>query len=111
MGYSRTGQMIRSENHEFAGTGGVSCHNRSLGFQPGFLDAETGITAVSRFAGGRPAPVHTLDGVPGEWVTGRSESGRVVAVKGSIVSGFIRDGQFFTRTQAAALTRHLGGCS
>lgn len=103
MGHTVTAWTIRSENTAFAGTGGVSQNNRSLGFQPGFIDTETGVIDISRFAGGRPAPVHMLDGVPREWVTRRNETGQVAAVKGSVVSGFIHDGRFFTRQQAAAL--------
>jgi hypothetical protein len=32
----------------------------------------------------------------------RAESGRVIAVKGSLVSGFVRLGRFYTRDEAAA---------
>jgi hypothetical protein len=103
MGYVLTTQMLRSENQHFAATGGISQNNRSRGFQPGFYDAESGQTAISRFADGSPAPVHVLDGVPAQWVTAHLPDGRVLSVKASVVSGFIRGGRFYTRAQAAAL--------
>jgi hypothetical protein len=104
MGYAVTAQTLRSENQRFTGTGGISRNNRSQAFQPGFYDAESGQLAISRFADGRPAPMHLLDGVPAEWVTARNAGGRVVSVKASVVAGFIRGGRFYTRAEAAAVT-------
>ncbi len=98
-----TTRTLRTENRTFAGTAGVSRNNRALGFQPGFLDTETGRMEIACFAGGMPSPVHVLDGVPEAWVTARSETGRVTSVKGSVVSGFIRGGRFYTRRETAAL--------
>jgi len=107
MGYAHTVQAIRSENIRFTGTAGISRNNRSLGFQPGFYDEESGKMAISRFSGGQPAPFHTLDGVPGEWVTKRSASGKIVAVKRSVISGFLFDGRFLTRAQAAEMASEI----
>jgi hypothetical protein len=90
------------ESARFRGTGGVSEENRGLGFGPAFLDGATGIVHRSRFADGRPAPFHLLDGLPPEVIAGRDERGRVTAVKGSLVAGFLRCGRFYTREQAAA---------
>jgi hypothetical protein len=103
MGDAVTLQTLRSENLLFAATGGISQNNRSRDLQPGFYDSASGQMAVSCFADGMPAPIHLLDGVPREWVTERNEAGRVLSVKGAVVSGFIRDGRFFTRAEAAAL--------
>jgi hypothetical protein len=102
-----TRQTIRSENQRFAETGGISRNNRSLGFHPGFYDAESGEMDISRFAGGMPAPIHLLDGVPMAWVVRRDASGQVVAIKDSVISGFILDGQFFTRKQTADLAAQV----
>jgi hypothetical protein len=42
-----------------------------------------------------------LDGLPEEWIIERDPSGRVVAVKASVVAGFIYHDRFYTREQAA----------
>lgn len=102
MGNALTTQMLRSENQRFTGTGGVSPNNRSQGFQPGFRDAESGQVAISCFADGSPAPIHVLDGVPAHWVATRHPGGRVLSVKASVESGFIRAGRFYTRAEAAS---------
>jgi hypothetical protein len=84
-------------------TGGVSQNNRSLGFEPAFIDRETETVHLSRFPDGRPAPCHLLNGLPAELVLARNEQGRVTRVKSSVVSGFVRDERFYTRDEAAAM--------
>ena len=90
-------QSLRDENRQFKGTGGISQENRHLGFRPGFLDTATGDVYPSMFGNGRPAPIHLLDGLPATLVQKRSRSGKVLAISASVVSGFIKQGQFFTR--------------
>jgi hypothetical protein len=97
-----TGHRLKHENLRHRGTPGVSAENRSLGFRPAFVDSETRAIYLSRFADGRLAPCHTLDGLPRELVLSRRPCGRVAAVKPSLVSGFVRDGRFYTREEAAA---------
>jgi len=90
------------ETNHYRGTGGVSENNRSLGFQPAFIDLETKTVHWSRFPDGRLAPCHLLDGLPAELVRARDEQGRVTRVKSSVLSGFVHDGRFYTRDEAAA---------
>lgn len=92
---------LQEENHKFFGTGGVSQENSHLSFCPAFMDQLSGEIEISRFGNGVPAPFHSLEGVPDEWVVERSVSGRVVVIKDSVVSGFVRLGRFFTRDEAA----------
>lgn len=92
---------LQSQNSEFAGTGGVSPNNQDLGFVPGYLDTRTGQTMVSRFADGRPAPIHVLDGLPDSCVAARDASGKVTHAASTVVAGFLRNGEFFTRASAA----------
>lgn len=99
-------QVLAEQNHGFRGTGGVSAENRDLCFRPAFLDQGTGTTYLSRFGDGRIAPLHVLDGLPNELVSERDASGRVMAVKNSVIAGFLRDGLFFTREQAAKAVAH-----
>ncbi len=101
-----TTETLRKENLAFVGTGGVSAENRSSGFLPAFYDAATGRAALARFADGRPAPMHLLDGLPDDWVAERDSAGRIRAVKDSVIAGFVRDGYFYTREQAAQAALH-----
>lgn len=103
MNQAITQRVLERENHAFRGKGGVSEENRSSGFVPGFQDTETGIVQRSRFADGSPAPFHLLDGLPDDFVVARDASGRIKGVKASVRSGFLRDGRFYTRGEAAAI--------
>ena len=94
-------QVLRRQNLAFRGTGGVSTGNRSQGFAPAFLDTDTGSIYLARFADGRPAPMHLLDGLPSELIVSRDATGRCQAVKRSLIAGFVQAGQFYTREQAA----------
>jgi hypothetical protein len=93
---------LRAQSDTYRGTGGCSEENGDFGFRPAFRDEGTGIVYRARFLDGNPAPFHVLDGLPDEVVVTRAESGRVLAVKGSLVSGFVRLGRFYTRDEAAA---------
>jgi len=99
---------LRGENAVYAGTGGRSEENRSLGFCPAYFDFDTQAIYVSRFADGRLAPIHVLDGLPNEIVVDRSDSGRVIRVKPSVIAGFVRNGFFYTRAAAAKATAEWG---
>jgi hypothetical protein len=95
--------LLRKQNRVFNGTGGVSQVNRTQGFIPAFYDTQSHEAQISRFANGTPAPIHMLDGLPTEWVVKRDPSGRVTAVKGTVVAGFLSGGKFYTREQAALM--------
>jgi hypothetical protein len=96
-----TAETIKKQNLAFVGTGGVSEQNRSNGFRPAFYNVATGQAELSRFADGRPAPMHLLEGLPDLWVVNRDAQGRASALKATVIAGFIRDGFFYTREQAA----------
>jgi hypothetical protein len=101
MNQALTKQVLRLETSRFLGTGGESSGNRSDGFRPAFLDTDANTIYLSRFGNGQPAPFHLLDGLPDELVLQRSASGRVEAVKPTVVSGFVRAGRFYSREEAA----------
>ncbi len=103
MARALTTEGLQRENSSFQGTGGVSACNRDHGFRPAFLDTETGAIYLSCAVNGQPAPFHCLDGLPEELVSERDDRGRVIAVKQTVVSGFERDGCFYTREQAACV--------
>lgn len=94
-------KRLKHENRAHAASGGRSQANSSLGFRPAFLDFATQAIYPSRFADGRPAPLHLLDGLPNEVVVIRAPSGRVIAAKATLIAGFERNGFFYTRTAAA----------
>jgi hypothetical protein len=99
--------ILAQENITYEGSGGVSAGNRSLGFRPAFRNTETGRIYLSRFADGRPAPIHMIDGLPEELVVTRSAAGRVIAVRESVQSGFLLDGCFYDRDEAAAYLQRI----
>ncbi|WP_286238085.1 hypothetical protein [Neptuniibacter halophilus] len=96
----QSARLLR-ENQVYAASGGVSAGNRHCGFRPAFMDSLTGETVLCCFADGRPSPCHYLETVPADWVTRRDEQGRVTEIRESIVSGFVSQGQFYTRQEAA----------
>jgi hypothetical protein len=101
-----TARTLRQQNRAFRGTGGVSAHNRSLGFAPAFLDTQTGTVYRACFADGRPAPMHLLEGLPPALVVARDAAGRAIAIHPAVTAGFVRGARFYTREQAAARARH-----
>ena len=100
-----TETKLRRENTVHQGTGGRSQENAGLGFRPAFFDFATQKIYPSRFADGRLAPFHLLDGLPEEVVADRAPNGRVVSAKATLISGFMREGFFYTRTAAARAVR------
>jgi hypothetical protein len=98
--FTLTAQALNDENVRYGGTAGCSAGNRGLGFRPAFLDTDTGRVYLSAFADGRPAPVHVLHGLPQTLVAARTPCGQVSAVHPKVVSGFARDGCFYTREEA-----------
>jgi hypothetical protein len=97
--------VLRQQNLAFQGTCGVSAGNRSQGFAPAFLDRETGMIYLARYADGRPAPLHLLEGLPQEVVVSRTADGQCTGVKPSLIAGFVRASQFYTREQLASKMR------
>jgi hypothetical protein len=93
--------VLQHQNQRFQGTGGRSQENRGRGFRPAFMDADTLAIYASCFADGRLAPFHLIDGLPDVLIVARFSSGRVAALKASVIPGFIREDRFYTRDEAA----------
>lgn len=94
-------QLLRMQNRLFRRTGGTSRNNRAQGFVPAYLNSLTGKAVESRFADGRGAPIHVLDGLPADWIQERDPTGRVLKARPGIIAGFLRGDRFYTREQAA----------
>ena len=103
LSHALTPIVLQEENQLFRHTGGVSHCNRGLGFVPAFRDDATGCIYPSCCADGRPAIFHNIQGLPSEIVLERDVRGHAVAIKPSVVAGFLREGHFFTREQTARL--------
>ncbi len=102
-----TSKVLFKENQQFQGSGGVSRENSAHGFKPAFCDTRTGNLYLSRFASGELAPIHLLDGLPEQLVAGRSDSGQVRSTVDSLVAGFVLEGHFFTRDEAAMAVKNV----
>ncbi len=92
-------------NDESAPFAVVHVADHELGFRPAYFDFATGAIHLSRFADGRPAPYHLLDGLPEELVIVRDAGGRVLTAKYSLVAGYERNGFFYTRRGAERALR------
>lgn len=96
-----TTRILSAQNERFKGTGGISEENRANGFVPAFLDTSTGAVHLSRYADGRLAPVHLLDGLPAGLIVRRTSTHRALSVDPCVITGFVRRNRFYTREQAA----------
>ncbi len=69
-----TRKTLEDENRRYTGRGGVSAENRGLGFLPAYRDSATGNIHLSRFADGRRAPIHLLEGLSKQLALRRAAS-------------------------------------
>lgn len=97
-------EVLIRENVEYAGTNGVSTVNQKFQFRPAFKDLETGRVEIARFRNGNIAPMHLICGLPEEWAIEHDESGSICRVKKSVEAGFVREGNYFNRDEAMALS-------
>ncbi len=95
---------LRTENRQFAHTCGLSANNADQAFVPAFRNEQTGEVALARFADGRIAPMHLIINLPDAWATARNARGQISAVLDCVIAGFVHEGQFYTRAEAAAAT-------
>jgi hypothetical protein len=107
-GASGSAADLHQQNALFSGTGGVSRENRAAGFRPAFRHRPSGEVRVSSYADGRQAPVHVLDGLPDAWLAAGVPAGQR-SLRDCIDVGFVRDGRFYSREQAAVAVQTEGG--
>jgi hypothetical protein len=100
-GKSESAGDLGLQNAVFTGTGGVSRENRAAGFRPAFRHRRSGEVMLSSFADGRQAPIHLLDGLPDAWLVPGAPKGQR-CLGDAVEAGFVRDGLFYSREQAAA---------
>lgn len=97
--------ILEQQNRNFRGSAGISANNRNSGYLPAFRNRCSQTFVIARYTDGRPAPCHLLDGLPDSWVLERDPEGRVVRAQPGVEAGFVRDGTFFTREEAARAAR------
>ncbi|MGI9315696.1 MAG: hypothetical protein ACR2QW_00070 [bacterium] len=95
-------QTLRLENLAYSGTKGISQNNSKSGFRPAFLNSKSGRVEISRMESGCPAPVHLIDWLPREWASTIGKDGSVKSLIPEIISGFSRNGTFYTREETAS---------
>lgn len=96
-------KTLHNENRQFQGTHGVSENCRATGFQPAFKDQDSGRIELSRQKSGEPATMHLISWLPREWAESTGQCGAVLTLKPGIVSGFVKDGVFYTRDEVTCL--------
>ena len=69
---------------------------------PAFRNEADGRVELARLADGRPAPMHLISALPQEWAVRCDGRGNVLELVEDIIAGFLRDGRFYTREEAAA---------
>lgn len=111
MNKSFTKRELTFQNILLLGTGGLSAENRQSGFVPVFLDTERSEVHPSCYANGQPANIHILDGLPEHLILANEASGAVSKVKKSVIPGFLRDGHFYTREEAADAVQNELTCN
>lgn len=96
---------LQTQNAVFQGSGAVSRENRCHGYIPAFLNQDTGEVYLSRDAAGNLSMIHQLVGLPASVILERDKQGRAIAVKGCVLSGFVLEGQFYSREECAKRMR------
>lgn len=86
---------------DYPGARSVPHHVADAGLTPAFLDKRTGRIEIARTRVGLPASTHVIDWLPREWAKSVTDKGRVSSLRPEIISGYIRDGIFYTREEIA----------
>jgi hypothetical protein len=94
---------LQQENQVFRGTAGISRNNADQGFRPGFLHKQTGRVELARDEHGDPATLHMIGWLPREWAATTAPDGQIRSLVSGIIAGFVLDGVFYTREEAAEL--------
>lgn len=94
-------RTLKMENLAFTGTRGISENNSGSGYLPAFRDSRTGNIEIARTRTGTPASFHMIEWLPRTWAQTFSPSGTIQSLRPEIVSGFVRNGIFYTREELA----------
>jgi len=93
---SMSQSQVEQQRSMYDRLGGAVFRDASFGFLPAFLDVKTRETHLSAYQDGEPAVIHMLDGLPGHWISEWGTDGRAIALKSSVIAGFMRNSRFYT---------------
>lgn len=79
---------------------------RKWSLTPAFLDTRTGTIYPSTCPNGSPAPLHLLSSLPATLIQ-RDPNGKPIAPAQGVIVGYVRNGEFLTRDEAAQLADTL----
>ena len=102
MSRHRNQHAVTAESQPYNGTCGesvVACQHQ---FIPAFCNSADGRVELARLPNGKPAPMHLISALPQAWAARCDNDGNVLELIDSIVAGFVKNGRFYTREQAAA---------
>lgn len=102
MSRHRNQLAVTRESEPYNGTCGesvVACQHK---FLPAFCNREDGRIELARLPNGKPAPMHLIAKLPKVWAARCDGKGNVLELIDSIVAGFVKNGRFYTREEAAA---------
>ena len=91
---------VYAESDPYIGSCGESATACKHKFIPAFRDDKDGRVELARMSDGRPAAMHLISALPKEWAISCDELGNVLELIESVVAGFVRGEQFYTRDEA-----------
>ena len=94
---------VRAESDAYRGTCGESATACQHKFRPAFRNEADGRVELARLPNGNPAPMHLISALPREWALRCDEQGGVLQLVETVIAGFLREGRFYTRDEAAAV--------
>ncbi len=96
---------IEAERAQYINTGGTSqdSGNKQMEFIPAFFDTQSNTIHLSRTCDGNIAAMHLLTGLAESIIDSRDSHGKITGIKKSVIVGFEKNGQFYTREQAAKI--------
>ncbi len=101
MARHRNQQAVTAESRRYSGTCGESelaCQNQ---FAPAFCNRADGRVELARLPNGNPAPMHLISALPQDWAARCDDKGHVLTLIDSIEAGFVKNGRFYSREEAA----------
>ena len=98
----RTQTQVTHASDKYRGTTGKSATACQCRFIPAFRCEQDGRIEWARLANGQPAAMHLIAWLPKTWASQLDGSGCILRLIDGITAGFCRDGQFYTRDEAAA---------
>ena len=98
-----TQRSLVEESARFVGSCGDSATATQHHFLPAFCNRADGRVELAKLPNGQNAPMHLICALPEAWASKCDSDGTVVELIDGIVAGFVRNGHFYTREEAAEL--------